>query len=46
MEKEFYDLYSSTNNTLMVKSRRIRCAGHVARMGGQWRCIQYFGGEN
>ena len=27
------DLYSSTNIVWMIKSRRIRWAGHVARMG-------------
>jgi hypothetical protein len=43
--EELYDLYSSTNITLEVKSRRIRCAGHVARMGGQGRCIVFWWGE-
>jgi len=42
--EELYDLYSATNITLGVKSRRIRCVGHVARMGGQGRCTQCFGG--
>jgi len=35
--EELYDLYSSTNIIRMIKSRRIRWAGHVARMGEK-RC--------
>jgi hypothetical protein len=31
--EELYDLYSSPNIVLVVKSRRMRWAGHVARMG-------------
>ena len=31
--EERYDLYSSTNIIRVIKSRRIRWAGHVARMG-------------
>jgi hypothetical protein len=31
--EELYDLYSSPNITRVIKSRRIRWAGHVARMG-------------
>jgi hypothetical protein len=30
---EFYSLYSSPNIARMIKSRRMRVAGHVARMG-------------
>jgi len=41
-----YDLYSSPNIIRMIKSRRMRWAGHVARMGVQKRCIQGFGGGN
>jgi hypothetical protein len=29
--EEFHNLYSSRNRT--IKSRRMRCSGHVARMG-------------
>jgi hypothetical protein len=31
--KELYALYSSTNVIRVIKSRRMRWAGHVARMG-------------
>ena len=31
--KELNDLYSSPNIVRVIKSRRMRCAGHVARMG-------------
>jgi len=31
--EEDYDLYASQNIILVIKSRRIRWAGHVARMG-------------
>jgi hypothetical protein len=31
--KELYALYSSTNIIRVIKSRRMRWAGHVARMG-------------
>ena len=46
--EELYDMYSPTNTSItpVVKSRRIRCAGFVARMGGQGTCVQYFGGKN
>ena len=32
-DKELYALYSSPNITGVIKSRRLRWAGHVARMG-------------
>jgi hypothetical protein len=31
--EELRDLYSSPSIIIMIKSRGIRCAGHVARMG-------------
>ena len=31
--EELNDLYTSPNNVRVIKSRRIRWAGHVARMG-------------
>jgi hypothetical protein len=44
--EELSDLYSSPNNVGAIKSRRMRLAGRVARMGrGEDRCIQGFGGE-
>ena len=42
-EEELNDLYCSQYIVRMIKSRRIRWAGHVARM--EERCIQDFGGE-
>jgi hypothetical protein len=33
LHKELNDLYSLPNIVRVVKSRRMRCAGHVARMG-------------
>jgi hypothetical protein len=38
-----WDLYFSSNIIRVIKSRRMRWAGHIARMGE--RCIQDFGGE-
>jgi hypothetical protein len=32
-KEELHDLYSSPNNVRVIKSRRMRWAGHVARMG-------------
>jgi len=43
--EELNDLYSSPNTIRMIKSRRMRWAGHVARMRLEERCIQGFGGE-
>jgi hypothetical protein len=40
--KELYDLYSSPNIIRVMKSRRLRWAGHVARMGerrGAYRAL-------
>jgi hypothetical protein len=31
--EELYDLYSSPTIVIVIKSRRMRWAGHVARMG-------------
>jgi hypothetical protein len=33
--EELRDLYSSTSMNRMIKSRKMRQAGHVARMGGR-----------
>jgi hypothetical protein len=45
MWEELIDLYSSPNIVRVIKSRRMRWAGHVAPMGGEERCVQGFGGE-
>ena len=42
--EELNDLYCSPNIVRAIKSR-MRWVGHVARMGGEQRCIQGFGGE-
>ena len=42
--KELNDLYCSPNIIRLIKSVRMRWAGHVARMGKE-RFIQGFGGE-
>ena len=42
--EELNDLYSLPNIVWVVKSRRMRWAGHVARMGEK-RCAQGVGGE-
>jgi len=38
-KEELNDLYSSHNNVRVIKWRRMRCAGHVTRMGEERRCI-------
>jgi len=42
--EELNDLYCSPNIVRVIKSRRMRWAWHVARMGGEEKCIQDFGG--
>jgi hypothetical protein len=44
--EELNDLYCSPHIIRALKTRRMRWAGHVARMGGEERCIQCFGREN
>jgi hypothetical protein len=41
--KELHNLYSSPDIIRQVKSRRMRWAGHVARMGEE--SVQSFGGK-
>ena len=43
--EDLNDMYCSPNIVRVIKSRRMRWAGHVARMGGKERRIQGFGGE-
>jgi len=42
--EELNGLYSSSNIVRVIKSRRMRWAGHVARMGEE-RGVQGLGGE-
>jgi len=39
MNEELNDLYTSPNIVRVIKSRRMRWAGHVARMGEERGCI-------
>jgi len=41
---ELNEMYSSPNNVRLIKSRRMRWAGHVAHIGEERR-VQGFGGE-
>jgi hypothetical protein len=41
--EELHILYSSPNIIRQIKSRRMRWAGHVVRMGEE--CVQGFGGK-
>jgi hypothetical protein len=43
--EELNDLYSSPNIVRVIKSRRMRWAGHVARMGEEKGCIGAWGGN-
>jgi hypothetical protein len=43
--EDLNDLYCSPSIVRVIKSRRMRWAGHVARMGGRERRVQGFGGE-
>jgi hypothetical protein len=43
--EELNDMYFSPNIVQVIKSRRMRWAGHVVCMGEIKRCIQGFGGE-
>jgi hypothetical protein len=40
--EEFHDLYSSPNIIRMIKSRRMRWAGHVTRIGRRGTIIGYW----
>jgi hypothetical protein len=43
--EELYNLYSSTDFIRQVKSRRMRWAGHVARMGEERKVYRVLVGE-
>jgi hypothetical protein len=43
--EEIYALYSSPNIIRVIKSRRLKWAGHLARMGNWRGYIQGFSGE-
>ena len=43
--QELNDLYSSARIVRVIKLKRMRWAGHVARKGGEERCIRGFGRE-
>ena len=43
--QELSDLYSLPNIVRVIKSRRMRWAGHVARMGEERGAYKGFGGE-
>jgi hypothetical protein len=43
--EELNDLHPLPNIVRVVKARRMRCAGHVAHMGGGERSAQGAGGE-
>jgi hypothetical protein len=40
--EELHDLYSSPSIIRIIKSRKMRWAGHMARMGGRRTCIGYW----
>jgi hypothetical protein len=40
--KELHDLYCSPSKIRIIKSRRMRWAGHVARMGRRGTLIDYW----
>jgi hypothetical protein len=42
LNEELRDLYSSPNIIRIIKSGRMRWAGHVARMGRRATCIDYW----
>jgi hypothetical protein len=44
-KEEIHDLYSSSNIVRVIKSRRMRWAGHVARMGRREACIEFWWGN-
>ena len=43
--EELNDLYSSSNIVRVIKSRRMRWAGHVACMGEEWGAYRVLVGK-
>jgi hypothetical protein len=43
--EELHNLYSSPNIIRMIKSRKMRWAGHVARMGEKWNAYRILVGK-
>jgi hypothetical protein len=43
--EELNNLYSSPNTIRMIKSRMMRWAGHVARMGATWNAYRILAGK-
>jgi len=43
--EELNNLYFSTNNVRVIKSRRMRWAGHLARVGEERGCIGFWWGN-
>ena len=43
--EELYDLYSSPDIIRLIKTRKMRWEGHVARMEGEDMCTKLCGGE-
>jgi hypothetical protein len=43
--EKLHDLYSSPNTIRIIKSRRMRCVGHVARMGGKGNAYRLLVGK-
>jgi hypothetical protein len=43
--EELHDLYSSPNIVRVIKSRRMRWAGHIARIGCRESCIRFWWGN-
>jgi hypothetical protein len=44
--EELHNLYSSTDITRQIKSRRVRWAGHVARMGEERKLYKVLVGKS
>jgi hypothetical protein len=41
--EELHILYTSPNIIRVIKLKRMRWAGHIARMGRDEKCMKYFG---